>query len=82
MSEALLTTVARGDRLELAAAGAWTVDCASDLETLVDAAVAQAKSVKSVAINMANVERRSRHLRAGAGDRSVDGERYTVLHLL
>jgi hypothetical protein len=32
--------------------------------------------------NMANVERRSRHLRAGAGDRSVDGERYTVLHLL
>ncbi len=57
MSEALLTTVARGDRLELAAAGAWTVDCASDLETLVDAAVAQAKSVKSVAINMANVER-------------------------
>ena len=57
MSEALLTTVARGDRLELEAAGAWTVDCASDLENLVDAAVAQAKTVKSVAINMAKVER-------------------------
>ena len=57
VSEALLTTVARGDRLELAAAGAWTVDCAPVLEGLVDQAVKQAQAVKSVAINMSNVER-------------------------
>jgi len=57
VSEALLTTVARGDRLELAAAGAWTVEFAAALEDLVDRAVEQAQTVKSVAINMSNVER-------------------------
>ena len=57
VSEALLTTGAQGDRLELAAAGAWTVESASALESLIDATVAQAGAVKSVAINMANVER-------------------------
>jgi phospholipid/cholesterol/gamma-HCH transport system permease protein len=57
VSEALLTTVARGDRLELAAAGAWTVECAAALETLVDSAVDQAQTVRSVAINMSKVER-------------------------
>jgi phospholipid/cholesterol/gamma-HCH transport system permease protein len=57
VSEALLTTVARGDRLELAAGGAWTVECAAALESLVDTAVQQAEAVKSVAINMSNVER-------------------------
>jgi phospholipid/cholesterol/gamma-HCH transport system permease protein len=57
VSEALLTTVARGDRLELAGAGAWTVESASSLEGLVEGAVGQAKAAKSVAINMAAVER-------------------------
>jgi phospholipid/cholesterol/gamma-HCH transport system permease protein len=57
VSEALLTTVARGDRLELAAAGTWTVDRAADLENLVVSAAGQAKAVKSAAINMARIER-------------------------
>jgi phospholipid/cholesterol/gamma-HCH transport system permease protein len=57
VSEALLTAVARGDRLELAAAGSWTVECAADLEGLVDGAVLQSKTAKSIAINMAKVER-------------------------
>lgn len=57
VSEALLTTVSQGDRLELAAAGAWTLESASALESLIDETVAQAEGVNSVAINMANVER-------------------------
>lgn len=57
VSQALLTTMTRGDRLELAAAGTWTVDCAADLEPLVDAAVGQSSTARSVAINMAQVER-------------------------
>jgi phospholipid/cholesterol/gamma-HCH transport system permease protein len=53
----LLTSIIRGDRLELAAAGSWTVDSAADLEPLVDAAVGQAAGVQAAAINMAGVER-------------------------
>ena len=57
MSEALLTTVARGERLELAATGAWTVESAATLESLVDTAAADAGNATSVAIDMARVER-------------------------
>jgi phospholipid/cholesterol/gamma-HCH transport system permease protein len=57
VAEALLSSVARGDRLELAAAGAWTVDRAADLEGLVEAVVAEFKSAPRIAINMAKVER-------------------------
>jgi phospholipid/cholesterol/gamma-HCH transport system permease protein len=57
VSEALLTTVARGERLELAAAGAWTIESAATLENLVDGAVAEGGGAKSVAIDMAGVER-------------------------
>jgi len=58
LAEPLITsTILGGDRLELAAAGTWTADCAADLEGLVDAAVAQAKQARAVAINMGNVER-------------------------
>jgi phospholipid/cholesterol/gamma-HCH transport system permease protein len=57
VSEALLTTTTRGDRLELAAAGSWTVECAADLETLVDGAVQQSEAVNSAAIDMGAVER-------------------------
>jgi phospholipid/cholesterol/gamma-HCH transport system permease protein len=47
----------RGDRLELAAAGTWTVDCAADLEPLVDAAVEQSGTTQEIAINMTGIER-------------------------
>ena len=57
MSEALLTTLTRGDRLELAAAGTWTADRAADLEGLVDAAVRQFQTVPRILIDMAKVER-------------------------
>ena len=55
--ESLLEGVTRGDRLQLAAAGSWTADHAGDLEGLVEGAVAQAKSVRNVVIDMARVER-------------------------
>ncbi len=57
MGEALLTTLARGDRLELAAAGAWTAERAADLEGLVDAAVREFQSTRRIMIDMAQVER-------------------------
>jgi len=57
VSEALLTTLTRGDRLELAAAGTWTADRAADLEGLVDAAVRQFQTVPRILIDMAKVER-------------------------
>jgi phospholipid/cholesterol/gamma-HCH transport system permease protein len=53
----MLTTMTRGDRLELAAAGSWTVDCAADLERLVDEAVGQSRAARAVAIDMGQVER-------------------------
>ncbi|HVG51154.1 MAG TPA: ABC transporter permease [Xanthobacteraceae bacterium] len=57
MSQALLTAIVREDRLELAAAGSWTVESAADLEPLVDAAVGQATGASAAAINMSDVER-------------------------
>ena len=57
MSEALLTTLTRGDRLELAAAGTWTADRAADLEGLVDAAVREFQTVPRILVDMAKVER-------------------------
>ena len=57
MSEALLTTVARGDHLELAAAGAWTVEHAGTLEGLVDKTARDQKAARSTTIDMARVER-------------------------
>ncbi|HWM49369.1 MAG TPA: MlaE family lipid ABC transporter permease subunit [Xanthobacteraceae bacterium] len=57
VSEALLTTLTRGDRLELAAAGTWTADRAADLEGLVDAAVREFQTVPRILVDMARVER-------------------------
>jgi len=57
VSEALLTTLTRGDRLELAAAGTWTADRAADLEGLVDAAVREFQTVPRILVDMAKVER-------------------------
>ena len=56
-SESLLEGVTRGDRLLLAASGSWTADRAADLEALIEGAVAQAKAVRNVAVDMAQVER-------------------------
>jgi phospholipid/cholesterol/gamma-HCH transport system permease protein len=47
----------RGDRLALAAAGAWTADHARELETSIDRAVADLHGAKSVDIDMRGVER-------------------------
>jgi phospholipid/cholesterol/gamma-HCH transport system permease protein len=57
VGEELLTATARGNRLELAAAGSWTVESAADLETLVEGAVKQSGGVQSAAIDMGRIER-------------------------
>jgi phospholipid/cholesterol/gamma-HCH transport system permease protein len=54
--EPLLRSMAQGDRLQLAAAGAWTAQHAAHLEGLIDAAVAESRSVNRVDIDMAGVE--------------------------
>ena len=55
MVESLLKSQLNGERLELAAGGAWTAANASELETLVDRAAGDAAQAKSVSINMAGV---------------------------
>jgi phospholipid/cholesterol/gamma-HCH transport system permease protein len=54
--EPLLRSMAQGDRLQLAAAGSWTAQHASDLEAMIDDAVARSKSVDRVDLDMAGVE--------------------------
>ncbi len=54
--EPLLRSRAQGDRLQLAAAGSWTAQHASDLEVLIDDAVKSSKSVHGVDLDMAGVE--------------------------
>jgi phospholipid/cholesterol/gamma-HCH transport system permease protein len=46
-----------GERLELAATGAWTVEHASALEPLVDAASARRQKVSRVSIDMGRIDR-------------------------
>jgi phospholipid/cholesterol/gamma-HCH transport system permease protein len=53
----LLNSKTQGERLELAAAGAWTAEHANELEPLVDAVTQARSQVRSVAIDMAQVER-------------------------
>ena len=55
MVESLLKSQLNGERLELAAGGAWTAANASELETLVDRAAGDAAQAKSVSIDMAGV---------------------------
>jgi phospholipid/cholesterol/gamma-HCH transport system permease protein len=85
VSEALLTTMTRGDRLELAAAGSWTVDSAADLETLVDEVVREAATVNSAAIDMGRVERLDTFgawlLERLVRDFSAGGRRFEVVGL-
>src|SRR6516165_5458357 len=54
--ESLLRSLARGDSLRLTAVGSWTAQYAADLERLVDGAVAQARSVARVELDMGGVE--------------------------
>jgi phospholipid/cholesterol/gamma-HCH transport system permease protein len=53
----LIDSKTQGDRLELAAAGAWTAEHAKELEPLVDAVTLARSQVRNVAIDMAQVER-------------------------
>jgi phospholipid/cholesterol/gamma-HCH transport system permease protein len=53
----LLNSKTQGERLELAAAGAWTAEHANELEPLVDAVTRAGMPIRSVAIDMAQVER-------------------------
>jgi phospholipid/cholesterol/gamma-HCH transport system permease protein len=53
----LLSSQSQGDRLDLAAAGSWTAEHARALEPLVDAATRANASVRSVAIDMAQIDR-------------------------
>lgn len=55
-SEPVLTRTVRGDRLELAAAGAWTADHARVLENVVDAVMRNRPQVSQVSIDMSGVD--------------------------
>jgi phospholipid/cholesterol/gamma-HCH transport system permease protein len=55
MGEVLLTSQLKGERLELAASGAWTAAHAKELETLVDNVAGEAAKAKTVSIDMAGV---------------------------
>ncbi len=57
MSGALLQGTAQGDRLKLAAAGAWTSANARTLEGLIDSETRRSGKLKRVDIDMAQVER-------------------------
>ena len=53
----LISGQIRGDGLDLAAAGSWTAEYARSLESQVDAATHADKPVRSIALNMAGVDR-------------------------
>ena len=55
--EPLLSGALRGERLELAAAGAWTADNAGALEPMIDRMRDEAPGARSVAIDMRAVDR-------------------------
>ena len=55
MGEILLTSKLKGERLELAAAGAWTAAHAGELEALVDCVASEAPHAKKVSIDMTGV---------------------------
>lgn len=55
--EPLLSGALRGERLELAAAGAWTAENAGALEPIIDHMRDEAPAARSVAIDMRAVER-------------------------
>jgi phospholipid/cholesterol/gamma-HCH transport system permease protein len=52
----LVTSIMTPDRLELAAAGAWTAEHSERLEQLVDTAAREAAAARRIAINMAGID--------------------------
>jgi phospholipid/cholesterol/gamma-HCH transport system permease protein len=57
LSAALLMGTVDGERLALAATGAWTAERATELEKIVDEAAQRYRNAKSVEIDLANIER-------------------------
>ena len=57
VSQTLLEGVKDGERLKLAAAGAWTAENARALEPAIDAETRRSDTIKRVDIDMARVER-------------------------
>jgi phospholipid/cholesterol/gamma-HCH transport system permease protein len=57
MSSILLTATAEGERLALAATGAWTAERAAELERIIDEAARRHKDALSVDIDLAKLER-------------------------
>jgi len=57
MSSVLLTATAEGERLALAATGAWTAERAAELERIIDEAARRHKDALSVDIDLAKLER-------------------------
>jgi phospholipid/cholesterol/gamma-HCH transport system permease protein len=57
MSSVLLTATAKGERLALAATGAWTAERAAELERIIDEAARRHKDALSVDIDLAKLER-------------------------
>jgi len=55
MGEVLLRSQLKGERLELAASGAWTAEHAGELERLVDSVGCDAVKARNVSIDMAGV---------------------------
>ncbi len=57
MSAALLTGTLDGDRLALAAMGAWTAERAAELETIIEETARRYKDARNVDIDLAKLER-------------------------
>jgi phospholipid/cholesterol/gamma-HCH transport system permease protein len=57
MSAALLTGTVRGERVALAALGAWTADRAAELETVIEETAQRYKDARAVDIDLAQLER-------------------------
>ncbi|MGC1466516.1 MAG: MlaE family lipid ABC transporter permease subunit [Pseudolabrys sp.] len=57
MNAALLESTTEGERLRLAATGAWTAQHARALETLIDAETRKHDAIKGVVIDLAGIER-------------------------
>ena len=57
MTAGTLISGQRGDGLALAATGSWTAEHARTLEPLVDAVTREKASIRSVAIDVARIER-------------------------
>ena len=57
MSAASLDAIADGTNVALTATGAWTVECAAELERIVEATARRYQAARSIDINLAKLER-------------------------